>query len=73
VILDCCHAALMSRNIHVLPKALAYPLRLGIEARLEEIVKREKSAVLAEALQPQGNDKAVRLAAYRTEQSAYEY
>lgn len=72
VVLDCCHAALMSRDPRVVPKGLSDPRHVGVEAAIESILSKEDPVVIEAALRPEGSD-AVRLVACRQEQNAYEH
>ncbi|MFO0606359.1 MAG: caspase family protein [Polyangiales bacterium] len=70
VLLDCCHAGMMSRRGGLRVKSVAHPVRVGVLARLDELARAPRArAVLGRPHNPL----AVRLAAARTEQSAYEY
>lgn len=71
VILDCCHSALMSRDVRLVAKADPNPVLVGVEKCLEDLLAKHPPELLKEALRPQGSD-AVRLVACRQEQSAYE-
>ena len=66
VILDCCHAALMSRSVTTLrPRALPRLWTDGVAERLAEA-----APLLAAA--PEGNPNAIRLVAAEHDRSAYE-
>ncbi|RSM88691.1 caspase family protein [Kibdelosporangium aridum] len=67
VILDCCHAARMSRRGAALPKAndqLAFPE--------EDLVQRWRAARAANGMSADGNPNAVRVVACSPDQSAFE-
>jgi hypothetical protein len=68
VLLDCCHAGMMSRDARALPKSLPHPLRVGVAACLDALAKEQEIS----SLRVRSNPDAVRLAAARVEQSAYE-
>lgn len=68
VILDCCHAAAMSRDTIARPKALFHPAYVDLQNHLGRIAG-TGSAI---DLDPSGNPDAVRLVAAGQSQSAYE-
>jgi hypothetical protein len=69
--LDCCHAAHMSRDPHVRPKALDHPAPYDrVAAHLESLHHRGQRI---DRWTPLGNPDAVRIVACAPEQSAYEY
>ncbi len=70
VLLDCCHSALMSRGRGAVAKAVSHPVRAGVAERLAELAS---NPVAQKVLGRRQNPLAVRLAAARIEQSAYEY
>lgn len=66
IILDCCHAAMMSRDATTLsPRALPRTWTDGVEERLKEVAPLFAAA-------PEGNPNAVRLVATERDRSAYE-
>jgi Caspase domain len=74
VILDCCHAAQMSRDGAVrdaVARGLPHPLQLGFALHLAALEARYPGALAA--LGPGGNPDAVRLVACALTESAYEY
>jgi hypothetical protein len=77
VIVDCCHAAHMSRDPRSTVKALprttfaGYRASYDVVARHVETLKRQ--GLQADLRQPFGNEHAVRIVACAPEQSAYEY
>lgn len=70
VIMDCCHAARMSRDLNLAPKALPRPWHVDIKKHLRQI-KEEK--LLSEIRHVESNVYAVRLVAAAPNQAAYEY
>ena len=72
VILDCCHAARMSRaaDPRLMVKALPAPWALGVGAHVERL---RAAGRFAAPTQAEGNPLAVRLVAAAHEQSAFEY
>lgn len=68
VILDCCHAATMSRG-DVRPKALPHASHIDLEQHLARVIS---SGLPIELLAATGNPRAVRLVAAGPSQSAYE-
>jgi caspase domain-containing protein len=74
VILDCCHAALMSRDGAVqdaIPRALPNPLHLSFGPHLAALEARYPGELAA--LDVHGNPDAVRMVACAQSESAYEY
>ncbi|HEY0480658.1 MAG TPA: caspase family protein [Kofleriaceae bacterium] len=74
VILDCCHAAQMSRDAAVcdaVPRALPHPYRRGFAVHLEAL--RETYRAAYAAVDPVSNRDAVRLVACGQDESAFEY
>lgn len=69
VILDCCHAAAMSRDVQSRPKGLPHPCDVDIEGHLARI---RAKGFEADLLAPTGNQHAVRLVAAGQSESAYE-
>lgn len=67
VLLDCCHAARMSRDRDLFPRALARSWTVGVAAHLEQL----RSARLTGHVE--SNPYAVRLAAAGPSRSAYEH
>jgi hypothetical protein len=77
VIIDCCHAAHMSRDPRSTIKALPRTTFAGFRASYD-VVARHVEALRQDGLsmdlrQPLGNEHAVRIVACAPEQSAYEY
>lgn len=70
VILDCCHAARMSRDLDLTPKALPRAQYLGVAAHIERL---RAEGLLAGATFNEGNPDAVRVVAAAPTESAYEY
>ncbi len=70
VILDCCHAARMSRDLSLMPKALPKPWFVGVEAHLEKL---SSQGISAAQLDIESNPDAIRLVAAGVNESAYEY
>ena len=70
VILDCCHAARMSRDLSLMPKALHRPWYVGIVAHLRRL---KATGYFFDGQYVEGNPYAVRLVAAGLNQSAYEY
>ncbi|MEU5261147.1 caspase family protein [Amycolatopsis sp. NPDC021455] len=70
VILDCCHAAHMSRDPRLRPKAMPNPVYLNIAAHLERLIK---AGLRVDLPDPIGNRQAVRMVACSPWQFAYEY
>lgn len=69
-ILDCCHAARMSRDIDLIPKALPRPWYVGIATHLKRL---EAQGHSFDNRHVESNPDAVRLVAASPNQSAYEY
>lgn len=72
VILDCCHAALMTRDAAahgVVPRALPHPVRMGFRAHLAALER----AYGEVALDPVGNPDAVRVVACGQTEPAFEH
>jgi hypothetical protein len=70
LILDCCHAARMSRDVQMTPKALAHPWIVGVAEHVEDLRSR---GLPVDRLAPEGNPDAVRMVACGPQQSAFEY
>jgi hypothetical protein len=70
VILDCCHAARMSRDAGMTPKALPRPWVVGIEPHLLAL---RAAGLPVDRIAPESNPDAVRLVACGPRQSAFEY
>lgn len=70
IMFDCCHAARMSRDLDLLPKALPKPWFLGIESHLD---KMSTDGFNFNNLDIESNPEAVRLVAVGVNDSAYEY
>ena len=73
VILDCCHAAMMSRDAaprHAIPRALPHPLRAGFEAHLSAL--RATYGADCEDVDVLGSADAARLVACDEHQTAWE-
>lgn len=70
VIYDCCHAARMSRNLDLVPKALPRTWFVGIAAYIERL---KESGLSIDQSMIESNPNAVRLVAAGSTQSAYEY
>lgn len=70
LILDCCHAARMSRDLDLTPKALPRTQFLGVMAHLEQL---RSNGLLEGPTYNEGNPNAVRVVAAATTESAYEY
>jgi Caspase domain len=70
LILDCCHAARMARNIDMTPKALPKGWYVGVAAHVERL---RAQGLLDGTTYPEGNPNAVRVVAAATTESAYEY
>ena len=70
VILDCCYASGMSRDVGLTPRALYRPVYADITAHLERIKARGMSM---SRRAPAGNQSAVRLVAAAPNQTAFEY
>jgi hypothetical protein len=70
VILDCCHAAHMSRDRKMRPKALLNPAYLNIAAHIERM---RAAGLRTDLPDPVSNRSAVRLVACAPWQFAYEY
>lgn len=71
VVLDCCHAAHMSRDADRIVKALPVPASYALlSAHLDRLRREDRTA---ERWTPPGNPDAVRVVACAPEQSAYEY
>jgi hypothetical protein len=68
VILDCCHAAAMSRNM-ARPKALLHPCYVDIEGHVARL---KEQGLATELLAATGSQHAVRLVAAGQSESAYE-
>lgn len=74
VILDCCHAAQMSRDAaayDAVPRALPHPYRLGFPAHFDAL--RAKYGTAFDDVDPIGSRNAVRLVACGHDESAFEY
>lgn len=71
VVLDCCHAAHMSRDWDLAPKALSRAVSYRVVAAHLDNLRRRGQEV--ERWHPPGNPDAVRIVACAPEQSAYEY
>ena len=70
LILDCCHAARMSRDLGMVPKALPRTQFLGVAAHLDRL---RTDGLLEGPTFVEGNPDAVRVVASATTESAYEY
>jgi len=70
VILDCCHAARMSRDLDLVPKAWPRPFFVGIAAHLAELAAQ---GISLDAVDVESNPDAVHLVAAAPDESAYEY
>jgi len=70
MILDCCHAARMSRDADMTPRALPRPWLVGVSAHLQLLRER---GLRVDRLPGEGNADAVRVVACGPYQSAYEY
>jgi hypothetical protein len=70
LIMDCCHAARMSRDLGLTPKALPRTYYLGVAAHLERL---HAQGLLEGRTFIEGNPDAVRVVAAATTESAYEY
>ncbi|WP_212840422.1 caspase family protein [Catellatospora sp. IY07-71] len=72
VVLDCCHAAHMSRDPDRIVKALSVPASYALlSAHLDRVGRQDPA--FRQRLAPEGNPDAVRVVACAPEQSAYEY
>jgi Caspase domain len=69
-ILDCCHAARMSRDLDLMPKALPRVHYLGVAGHLDRLRRQSR---LQGPTFVEGNPDAVRIVAAGTTESAYEY
>ena len=70
VILDCCHAARMSRDVEMTPKARPRPWLIGVDVHVERI---RRQGLATDQLAPESNRDAVRLVACGPSESAFEY
>ncbi|MCR3750282.1 caspase family protein [Lentzea californiensis] len=70
VVLDCCHAAHMSRDPDMRPRATTHPAHLDVAAHN---ARRVREGMRIDLLDPVGNPNAVRLVACAPEQTSYEY
>jgi uncharacterized caspase-like protein len=70
VVLDCCHAALMSRDGELTARALVEPTYVDLQAHL---ARQRTAGLRVDLSNPLGNPDAVRIVACASEQSAYEY
>ncbi|HEU4410938.1 MAG TPA: caspase family protein [Polyangiaceae bacterium] len=74
VVLDCCHASGMSRDVSARPKALRRPIEADVKKLDDEVRKaREKYAAELAGLDPESNPHAVRLVATGLRNYAWEY
>lgn len=69
VVLDCCHAARMSRDLDLVPKSWDRPCFTDITAHLKELAAQ---GISLEAVDVESNPHAVRLVAAAPDESAYE-
>ena len=70
LMLDCCHAARMSRGRDLMPKALPKPWFIGVKAHLKKL---SDQGISVDDLDIESNPDAVRLVAVGVNDSAYEY
>lgn len=70
VVLDCCHAARMSRDPDLTPKALPRPWFAGVASHLDKL---GAEGILTTHVHVESNPDAVRLVAAGPNESAYEY
>ncbi len=70
VILDCCHAARMSRGLNMTARALPRAWYVGVRPHLERL---RAKGIEVDRLDVESNRNAVRLVAAGPNQSAYEY
>jgi hypothetical protein len=70
VILDCCHAARMSRDLDLMPRAWPRPWFVGIAGHLKRLASQ---GISLDAVDVESNPDAVRLVAAAPDESAYEY
>jgi hypothetical protein len=70
VILDCCHAARMSRGPNLVPRAWPRASLINIDKHLKELAAQ---GITLDAVDMESNPNAVRLVAAAPEESAYEY
>ena len=73
VILDCCHSAQLSRNesvVGAIPRALPHPVTTGFDHHLQAL--REAHKEKFDAVDPIGNQHAVRLVACGQSETAFE-
>jgi caspase domain-containing protein len=70
VILDCCHAARMSRDFEMMPRALPRPWHVGVAAHIKQL---RGGGLAVDRLAPESNADAVRLVACGPSESAFEY
>lgn len=73
VVLDCCHAAHMSRDGDIRVKALSRPAHLTYDAIARHLATLRERGLRVDQRDPVGNKDAVRVVACAPEQSAYEY